>query len=95
MSDNFLAAEVIHITELAKRVRTSEDAAMALDVAQQYALRRANRQQHDGIHPHVSYLILKASPLQVSRDQLILDEQPLGRMVQSEPHRKAVAASLR
>lgn len=32
---------------------------MALDVAQQYVLRRANRQQHDGISPQTSYLILK------------------------------------
>ena len=54
-----LAAEVIHLTELAKRVKTSEEAAMALDVAQQYVLRRANRQQHDGISPQTSYLILK------------------------------------
>ncbi|CAL5222425.1 g4787 [Coccomyxa viridis] len=52
--------KIIHITEVAKRVKTSEDAAVALDVAQQYALRRANRQQHDGIHPHTSYLILKS-----------------------------------
>ena len=61
----FLAAEVIHLTEVAKRVKTSEEAAMALDVAQQYVLRRANRQQHDGISPQTSYLILKASLLQV------------------------------
>ena len=59
-----MAAEVIHLTEIAKRVKTSEDAAVALDVAQQYVLRRANRQQHDGISPQTSYLILKASPLQ-------------------------------
>ena len=62
-----MAAEVIHITELAKRVKTSEDAAMVLDVAQQYALRRGNRQQHDGISPQESYLILKARSLQLFR----------------------------
>ena len=58
---------------------------MALDVAQQYALRRANRQQHDGIHPHTSYLILKARPLQASWNSLLLCNQHSGRRAQSEP----------
>ncbi len=59
---------------------------MALDVAQQYALRRANRQQHDGIHPHTSYLILKARPLQIPKNLPLLCDQHSGSMAWSEPH---------
>lgn len=52
-------AEIQHILEVAKRVETPADAAAVLDLAQQFTARRANRQQHDGISPQATYLILK------------------------------------
>lgn len=67
-------AGVIHLTEIAKRVKTPEDAAAVMDVAQQFALHRANRQQHDGISPQTSYLLLKASPQHVIWCQALLSE---------------------
>ena len=45
--------------EVVRRVKTPEDAEVAMEVARQYALQRAHRQQHDGLSPNMSYLILK------------------------------------
>ena len=52
-------AEAPHLMEVVRRVKTPEDAEVAMEVARQYALQRAHRQQHDGLSPNMSYLILK------------------------------------
>ena len=52
-------AEAPHLMEVVKRVKTPEDAEVAMEVARQYALQRAHRQQHDGLSPNMSYIILK------------------------------------
>ena len=45
--------------EVVRRVKTPKDAEVAMEVARQYALQRAHRQQHDGLSPNMSYIILK------------------------------------
>ncbi|CAK0787434.1 hypothetical protein CVIRNUC_010654 [Coccomyxa viridis] len=49
-----------HLMEVVRRVKTPEDAEVAMEVARQYALQRAHRQQHDGLSPNMSYIILKS-----------------------------------
>ncbi|BDA42891.1 hypothetical protein COCOBI_03-7840 [Coccomyxa sp. Obi] len=50
---------VSHLMELARRIKTPEEAALAIEVAQKFALHRARRQQHDGISPSLSAFLLK------------------------------------
>lgn len=56
-------AEAPHLMEVVRRVKTPEDAEVAMEVARQYALQRAHRQQHDGLSPNMSYIILKVHRL--------------------------------
>ena len=62
-----LAAEAPHLMEVVRRVRTPEDAEVAMEVARQYALQRAHRQQHDGLSPNMSYIILKVPSHQAAK----------------------------
>lgn len=50
---------VSHLMELARRIKTPEEAALAIQIAQRFALQRARRQQHDGISPSLSTFLLK------------------------------------
>ncbi|EIE24479.1 hypothetical protein COCSUDRAFT_65382 [Coccomyxa subellipsoidea C-169] len=45
--------------ELARRIKSPEEAAMVIDVAQTFAAHRARRQQHDSISPALSTYLLK------------------------------------
>ena len=58
--------------EVVRRVKTPEDAEVAMEVARQYALQRAHRQQHDGLSPNMSYIILKVHcPLKLCSECLL------------------------
>ncbi len=56
-----MVAGVSHLMELARRIRTPEEAALTIEVAQKFALHRARRQQHDGISPSLSAFLLKVT----------------------------------
>ncbi len=56
-----VCAGVSHLMELARRIKTPEEAALAIEVAQKFALHRARRQQHDGISPSLSAFLLKVN----------------------------------
>lgn len=47
--------------ELARRIKTPEEAALALEIAHLFALTRANRQHFEGLHPQLSSFLLKVS----------------------------------
>ncbi len=52
-------AGVVHLLEIVRRIKTPEEAALAVDTAQKFALHRARRGQHSALSPELTAWIVR------------------------------------